>query len=230
MVKLDKPAGYNVSTATSFVGKSPSPQEKAPEYLMLTIDTPYEYDGVPLGGYANVSMNADPNKRFVSAELWHNGRNVEDVVGISDGRRDINDVVVRDAVNDKYLPLSEAYDRVRSFALDASRFEHVMVYDEYVTLHNNTHKGTKAKFADMGEEWPEANEQSYGKYLDKCKSMMNDREYIGEIATPEQVDSMYQTTPSFKESYDEWSKTTQRELPEVAEPGTEGELAYVRDV
>lgn len=229
MLKLNKPAGYNVSTATLFVGKSPSPKEKAPEYLELTMETPYTYNGASLSGYANVRMDADLSKRTAAAELWCGGRNVEDVAGISDGRRDLNDVIVHDSVNDKYLPLSEANDNIRSFALDASRFEHVMSYDEYTVVHANTHKETKEKLAEIGEEWCAADEQSYGKYLERCKGLMKDMEFIGEITTPEQMDNMYQTTPSFKESHGEWMKTTQRELPDVdvPEPETKGELAYV---
>ena len=214
MIKFKKPEGYDVNTAKSFVGSSSRDDNKpSPEHLELTMTTPYTYNGEALSGYADVSMSADISKRYAATEVWCNGRNMEDITGISNGKTTYDVVIVHDTVADKDVSLEEAHGNIQKFALEASRFEHVMEYDEYCAVYNNSHKSVKKQFEDIGMSFDDANEESYSKYLERCKGFMKEMDYIGAVTTPEQVDDMNFTMPSVKESYNKFLEESSRDVP-----------------
>lgn len=180
--------GYGVSSARTYI-------DRKQERTELVMDTPFTYKGEALTGYAVVHMDTvDVDARDVNTrELWHNGRNLEDVAGINDGTAET--VLVQDK-DGNTIDYKQALDQMGSFARDASGHEHVMTYDEYVQVYNNTHD--KPHLKDFGPFI--ADEQKYEKYLDSAQNLMRDgMKYIGEITTPEDVDRMRMTTPSFAE-------------------------------
>lgn len=207
MIKFKKPEGYDVNTAKSFVGSSSRDDNKpSPEHLELTMTTPYTYNGEALSGYADVSMNVDPKKRYAATEVWCNGRNMEDITGISRGEMTSDKIIVHDTVADKDVTLEEAHKNIKGFALEASQFEHVMAYDEYCEVFNNSHKKVNEQFKKLGMEPQVGNEDNYYKYLERCKHFMTEMDYIGEITTPDRVDNMNFTIPSVQKEIADWDK------------------------